>query len=102
MKKLLIALTASALFAFSASAQELDMVDIPGQDFKMLKTEVTQELYEEVMGVNPSRFQPGRELFGKEYKITAGENIKRLPVENVSWFDAIYFLKSSEEKTKNL
>ena len=98
MKKLLIALTASALFAFSASAQELDMVDIPGKDFKMLKTEVTQELYEEVMGVNPSRFQPGRELFGKEYKITAGENIKRLPVENVSWFDAIYFCNKLSEK----
>ena len=29
MKKLLIALTASALFAFSAAAQELDLVGIP-------------------------------------------------------------------------
>ena len=74
MKKLLIALTASALFAFSASAQELDMVDIPGKDFKMLKTEVTQELYEEVMGENPSNFK--------------GANN---PVEKVSWYDAIYF-----------
>ena len=74
MKKLLIALAASALFAFSASAQELDMVQIPGKNFKMLKTEVTQELYESVMGENPTKFMESNN-----------------PVENVSWYDAIYF-----------
>mgnify|MGYP003436504568 FL=1 len=95
MKKLLIALTASALFAFSASAQELDMVDIPGKDFKMLKTEVTQELYESVMGENPSYFQKRSEKYergeGKSYAVTEGEDVKKLPVEMVSWYDAIYF-----------
>ena len=95
MKKLLIALTASALFAFSASAQELDMVDIPGKDFKMLRTEVTQELYEEVMGENPSYFQVGSKFYEnghkKAYAVTEGENVKKLPVESVSWYDAIYF-----------
>ena len=95
MKKLLIALTASALFAFSASAQELDMVDIPGKDFKMLRTEVTQELYEEVMGENPSYFQKRSEKYergeGKSYAVTEGEDVKKLPVEMVSWYDAIYF-----------
>ena len=95
MKKLLIALTASALFAFSASTQELDMVDIPGKDFKMLKTEVTQELYESVMGENPSYFQKRSEKYergeGKSYAVTEGEDVKKLPVERVSWYDAIYF-----------
>ena len=48
---------------------------IPEQQFMMSKTEVTQELYEFVMGENPSDFQ----------------GPKKLPVENVSWYDAIYF-----------
>ena len=95
MKKLLIALTASALFAFSATAQELDMVDIPGKNFKMLKTEVTQELYEEVMGENPSYFQKDskkyEEGFEKPYAVTEGEDVKKLPVESVSWYYALYF-----------
>lgn len=95
MKKLLIALTASALFAFSASAQELDMVDIPGKDFKMLRTEVTQELYESIVGENPSYFQKDskkyEEGFEKSYEVTKGEDVKKLPVEMVSWYDAIYF-----------
>ncbi len=47
----------------------------PEQQFMMSKTEVTQELYEIVMGENPSDFQGS----------------KKLPVENVSWYDAIYF-----------
>ena len=47
---------------------------IPGKTFKTGKTEVTQTLYEAVMGENPS--------------INKGGN---LPVENVSWYDAIYF-----------
>ena len=74
-------------------AQRLDMVKIPGQnvitkwqnlfgerelvyasDFKILRTEVTQALYKIVMGENPSKNK------GPDY-----------PVENVSWFDAIYF-----------
>lgn len=49
-------------------------VKIPGKNYCIGKTEVTQELYEAVMGENPSSFK--------------GEN---LPVENVSWYDAIYF-----------
>ena len=49
-------------------------VKIPNTKFTMLKTEVTQSLYQDVMGENPSR--------------NKGENY---PVESVSWFDAICF-----------
>ena len=52
------------------------MVDIPGKDFKMGKTEVTQAQWEAIMGENPSRFK--------------GENN---PVESVSWYDCQEFLK---------
>ncbi|MBO5116096.1 MAG: SUMF1/EgtB/PvdO family nonheme iron enzyme [Treponema sp.] len=57
----------------------------PEQPFMMSKTEVTQELYEIVMGENPSNFQGPKELPAK------GEIQKLRPVENVSWYDAIYF-----------
>ena len=60
---------------------EIEMVHIPGQDYKMLNTEVTQELYESVMGENPSRIKE-----------------KNNPVENVSWYDAIYFCNKLSEK----
>lgn len=56
------------------------MVKIPGRNYEMLKTEVTQELYEVVMGENPSQFK--------------GENT---PVENVSWYDVIYFCNKLSE-----
>lgn len=56
------------------------MVKIPGRNYEMLKTEVTQELYELVMLENPSEFK--------------GEN---KPVENVSWYDAIYFCNKLSE-----
>ncbi|WP_288568147.1 SUMF1/EgtB/PvdO family nonheme iron enzyme [uncultured Treponema sp.] len=51
------------------------MVAVPGQNFSILATEITQELYNSVMGENPSGFN--------------GE--KNLPVEKVSWYDAIVF-----------
>ena len=50
------------------------MVKILGKNIKMLSTEVTQRLYQWVMDENPSN--------------NKGENN---PVENVSWYDAIYF-----------
>ncbi|MBR1714072.1 MAG: formylglycine-generating enzyme family protein [Treponema sp.] len=58
-----------------------DMVKIPNKKFEILNTEVTQKLYKEVMGENPSEFK--------------GENN---PVENVSWYDAIYFCNKLSEK----
>ena len=63
-----------SFMASQESIPKIEMVEIPGLNIKMLKTEVTQELYESVMGVNPSR--------------NKGDD---LPVESVSWYDAIYF-----------
>ena len=59
---------------------KIKMVDIPGHDFQMLNTEVTQKFYNFIMGENPSHFK--------------GENN---PVENVSWYDAIYFCNELSE-----
>ena len=65
----------------------LDMVNIPNQNFAMLKTEVTQKLYTTVMGGNPSSFRSRTPGFDFD-----------LPVETVSWYDAIYFCNKLSEK----
>ena len=62
-------------------AEPIEMVQIPNQNYKMSITEVTQGIYEAVMGENPSEFK--------------GENN---PVEMVSWYDAIYFCNKLSEK----
>src|SRR5262249_25898074 len=49
--------------------------------------EVTQGQYRAVMGTNPSYFAPG----GKGAEQVRGEDTSRLPVESVSWGDAITF-----------
>jgi formylglycine-generating enzyme required for sulfatase activity len=51
----------------------------------MGETEVTQELFEAVMGTNPSLFQ------GSSYPPAAGETQAKRPVERVSWYEAITF-----------
>ena len=58
------------------------MIPVPDKTYSILKTEVTQELYESVMGENPSYFK--------------GE--KNLPVEKVSWYDAVYFCNKLSAK----
>ena len=58
------------------------MIAVPDKTYSILKTEVTQELYESVMGENPSEFN--------------GE--KNLPVEQVSWYDAVYFCNKLSAK----
>jgi len=50
-------------------------------DFSMSKYEVTQQEYQEIMGSNPSTF--------------SGEN---LPVENVTWFDAVAYCNARSER----
>ncbi|WP_296334027.1 SUMF1/EgtB/PvdO family nonheme iron enzyme, partial [uncultured Treponema sp.] len=55
-------------------AKYATLAKIPKQNFEIMTTEVTQKLYYWVMDENPSEFR--------------GDNN---PVENVSWYDAIYF-----------
>ena len=59
----------------------IDFAIIPGQDFVMSKTEITQAVYKDVMGKNPSRF--------------TGDS---LPVEKVSWYDAVEFCNKLSKK----
>ena len=59
----------------------IKMVNIPGETYKILNTEVTQKLYTTTMGSNPSFFK--------------GDNN---PVECVSWYDAIYFCNKLSER----
>ncbi|WP_407436351.1 formylglycine-generating enzyme family protein [Treponema sp.] len=59
-------------------------------NYAMAKYPVTQELFERVMGNNPSRFS--RQNFGSKYTIECpDENPDLRPVETVSWFEAIAF-----------
>ena len=62
------------------------------------ETEVTQELWEKVMGSNPSFFNnsgeqpvPGLEDYLVDTNVAAGEEQKKRPVENVSFFQVITF-----------
>lgn len=57
------------------------MVKIPDKNIEMMSTEVTQKLYQMVMGENPSK----------------NEGMNN-PVENVSWFDAVVFCNVLSEK----
>jgi len=64
---------------------------IPKLDLFVQKTEVTQQLYEFVMGENPSYFQ------GKKNPPAKDELQEKRPVERVSWYDAIYFCNKLSE-----
>ncbi len=57
-----------------------NMISIPGKSYKMCRYEVTQALWEAVMGNNPSSFKNP-------------DN----PVENVSWYDCQEFIKKLNE-----
>jgi formylglycine-generating enzyme required for sulfatase activity len=62
---------------------EIEMIEIPGVTFKIGKYPVTQEQYQEVMGINPSYF------------INRPQN----PVESVSYNDAIVFCQKLRKMT---
>lgn len=57
-----------------------NFIKIPGKDYLISRTEVTQKLYKSIMGTNPSCFE--------------GDNN---PVECVSWYDAIEFCNALSE-----
>jgi formylglycine-generating enzyme required for sulfatase activity len=62
--------------------------------FKMSKFQVTQELYEAVMGNNPSWFQGT----ATDRVVAAGEIQGKRPVETVTWFDAVMFCNKLSER----
>jgi formylglycine-generating enzyme required for sulfatase activity len=57
--------------------------------FYMSKYQITQGLYKEIMGVNPSYFQ-GEKLL-ERLQPDEVVNSDYLPVENIRWYDAIVF-----------
>ncbi len=57
-----------------------NFIKIPGKNYLISRTEVTQKLYKSIMGTNPSCFE--------------GDNN---PVECVSWYDAIEFCNALSE-----
>ena len=67
-----------------------------GQDFYLGVYEVTQEEWRKIMGKNPSLFS--RDRVGKE---VGDDELKRFPVENVTWLEAKEFVKLVNEKVKN-
>jgi eukaryotic-like serine/threonine-protein kinase len=68
-------------------------------DFELAAYPVTQEQWQAVMGDNPSYFS--RQGQGKDsVKDIADANLKRFPVENVSWKDAQRFIKKLNERER--
>lgn len=63
------------------TAAGVEMIQIPHREYEISKTEITQDLYVSVMGSNPSKIRTDD-----------------LPVENVSWYDAVCFCNRLSEK----
>jgi sulfatase modifying factor 1 len=59
------------------------------QPFLLGETEVTQELYEAVMGYNPSNFKPETD-----------DKKRPKPVENVNWYEAVMFCNKLSQMLK--
>ena len=94
IKRILCVFVIVAALGFQVSCEngsKPKMVKIPGQHYEMMTTEVTQGLYESVMGENPSYFRNDNEDLDDEERDNLPENTKNNPVENISWYDAIYF-----------
>ena len=97
LKTLAAGVLVSALCLTSCGSSSIKMIKIPGKDFKMSATEITQKQYEKVMGENPSWYQISNEFLNDEEKKQL-KNTSNNPVESVSWYDAIYFCNKLSEK----
>ena len=70
------------------------------QDFYLGKYEVTQDEWEKVMGENPSHFSRRGEWKGAVIDIPDSD-LKRFPVENVSWDQCQLFVQRINEKVND-
>jgi serine/threonine protein kinase/formylglycine-generating enzyme required for sulfatase activity len=66
------------------------------EDFYLGKYEVTQEEWEKVMGTTPSAFKRGNEAV----KDVSDADLKRFPVELVSWDDCQLFIERLNKREK--
>ncbi len=73
-------------------------VEIP-QDFYLGKYEVTQEEWQKVLGANPSAFSH-RGANHNAVKDLSEEDLKRFPVEMVSWEDAQRFVQELNKRDR--
>ncbi len=72
-------------------------VKIPGKNYSVMKTEVTQKLYETIMGTNPSYFRRDNERISENDLKNLNETTSNYPVESVNWYDAIEFCNALSE-----
>jgi formylglycine-generating enzyme required for sulfatase activity len=70
------------------------------EDFEIATHTVTQGQWQEVMGRNPSMFSRTG-LLAPQVKNITDADLKRFPVENVSWDDIQAFLKKLNDKEKD-
>lgn len=79
---------AAGSFKFKYGADD-NAEDVTLSSFKISDTEITQELYEAVMGTNPSSFKDNA---------SEGEVQKKRPVDSVSFYAALVFCNKLSEK----
>ena len=80
---------AAGSFKFKYGADDNAIEDVTLSSFKISDTEITQELYEAVMGTNPSSFKDNA---------SEGEVQKKRPVDSVSFYAALVFCNKLSEK----
>ncbi|WP_308687222.1 SUMF1/EgtB/PvdO family nonheme iron enzyme [uncultured Treponema sp.] len=77
--------TATTITGSGSDGVFIDGRTVTLSPYSIGKYEVTQELFEVVMGENPSKFQ------GDAYPPADGETQELRPVETISWYHAIVF-----------
>ena len=93
-----VLLAGGIFFGVKVRKSSLVMVKVPGKDYSISRTEVTQKLYESVMFKNPSYFCRDNEDLDEDELKNLKRNTSNYPVENVSWYDAIYFCNKLSAK----